>query len=170
MVDEQAKAAGHGRTSNRLPHRLRADLQQNIAALKQAFNADLKARWKRRWGESHRSQRMKYFDPSMPSNAFMKLSPSLRRAQTSIITYLRTGHAPLNRHLYRIGAADTSECPHCPRTEETVRHYLLDCPKYRKERHALGLKLLRRSHDMSYLLTSPKATGPLMTFVAATTQ
>lgn len=37
---------------------------------------------------------------------------------------LRTGHAPLNRHLHRLGKVENPFCLHCPDTEEMVHHFL----------------------------------------------
>ena len=40
-----------------------------------------------------------------------------------------TGHKGLNKHLHRINRSDTSNCPNCTDTEETVAHYNIgQCP------------------------------------------
>ena len=41
-----------------------------------------------------------------------------------------TGHIGLNKHLHRINRSDTSNCPNCTDTEETVAHYIGQCPAY----------------------------------------
>ena len=170
LVDEQAKRAASGHVTNvdRIPTRLRVDLPENTSAIKQDFNAHLKRIWKARWEKSPRRQRMQHIDPTMPSNSFMKLSKKLRRAQTSMLTYLRTGHAPLNKHLHRIGSVASPDCPHCPSVEESIRHFILECPKYRGARHIMGLKLRRDAQDIRFLLSSSKAIEPLMKFIIAT--
>ena len=44
--------------------------------------------------------------------------------------YIITGHIGLNKHLHRINRSDTSNCPKCTDTEETVAHYIGQCPAY----------------------------------------
>ena len=51
---------------------------------------------------------------------------------------------------------------------ETVKHFLLDCPFYRRERHELQMKLRRNTFSLSFLLSSPVATKPLLKFVHST--
>ena len=41
-----------------------------------------------------------------------------------------TGHIGLNKHLYRINRADSPNCPNCLDTEETVEHFIGQCPTY----------------------------------------
>ena len=41
---------------------------------------------------------------------------------------LITGHCGLNKHLYNIRKSDTSACPSCGEEEETVAHFLGQCP------------------------------------------
>ena len=36
----------------------------------------------------------------------------------------------LNKHLHRINRSDTSNCPNCTDTEETIAHYIGQCPAY----------------------------------------
>ena len=50
---------------------------------------------------------------------------------------------------------------------ETVKNFLLDCPHYRDERHALQRKLRRNTGSLSFL-SSPVAVLPLLKFVHAT--
>ena len=40
----------------------------------------------------------------------------------------------LNKHLHRINRSDTSNCPNCTDTEETVAHYIGQCPAYSRIR------------------------------------
>ena len=46
--------------------------------------------------------------------------------RTSI--HLITGHCALNKHLYKIHKTSNSECPLCGHNEETVSHFLGQCP------------------------------------------
>ena len=60
----------------------------------------------------------------------------LSRSETGVITRLRTEHIDLNVYnsvIYAKGTKTEMNCEECGRYE-TVRHYLLDCNKYEKER------------------------------------
>ena len=60
-------------------------------------------------------------------------------------------------------------CTKCDaNTEETVHHYLFECDHYQQERAPLNQKLRRKAHEISYLLTNPTATLPLLKFIHAT--
>ena len=45
-----------------------------------------------------------------------------------------TGHKGLKTHLHRINRFDTPNCPHCTDIEETVAHYIGQCPAYSRIR------------------------------------
>ncbi|KAG2340462.1 hypothetical protein BDR05DRAFT_889759, partial [Suillus weaverae] len=81
---------------------------------------------------------------------------------------LRTGHAPLNKHLHRIGKLESPHCPHCANIDETVYHVLITCPQYRRERHSLTCALGRKAMSIPFLLSDPDATPHLIRFINAT--
>jgi hypothetical protein len=83
---------------------------------------------------------------------------------------LRTGRAPLNRHLWSIKIADTPGCPACGRDEEeTVRHFLLSCPAHERARIVLRNKIgARNAGNIAMLLTERKFLKPLFKFVDST--
>ena len=45
-----------------------------------------------------------------------------------------TGHIGLNKHLHRINRSDTPNFPNCTEIEETVAHYIGQCPAYSRVR------------------------------------
>ena len=53
---------------------------------------------------------------------------------------------------------------------ETVKHFLLECPHYVRERHELRQKLRRNAGSLSFILNSPVAVLPLLKFVYTTGQ
>jgi len=53
---------------------------------------------------------------------------SLKRKDQVIIFRLRTTHVPLNAHLSRILNDHQPNCTLCNQEEETVKHFLFDCP------------------------------------------
>lgn len=111
---------------------------------------------------------MSRYNMDKPSNAFLKLISPLPKNQASLLTGLRTGHIALNAHLHRIKRADTAICPHCPTETETVKHFLLDCPHYARERQILRNTLGRDADEIPILLTDEDAVGAMLIFVEAT--
>ena len=82
-----------------------------------------------------------------------------------VLIQLRAGTAPLYDHLHRIDCAPTATCPACLLEPETVRHFLLKCPKFAVERTRHFGRLGRRSITLSYLLNSQGALKPLFAFI-----
>ncbi|KAJ3804320.1 hypothetical protein F5876DRAFT_53542, partial [Lentinula aff. lateritia] len=111
-------------------------------------------------------------DPKGTNSKFAENAGELRRKQTSILFQLRTGHVPLNSHLHRIGEADSPNCPHCDTagraTIETVKHYITECPAYRKERFCLRQKLGRQTRSLRHLLSDKKCTPHLLRYIGGT--
>jgi hypothetical protein len=102
--------------------------------------------------------------------AELALVHALPRSQSTLLIWLRTGHAPLNYHLHRIHAVESSDCAACDAAvEETVKHYLLDCPAYEQARSALRRELgVRKAGDIRFLLSDERATSPLMAYADET--
>ena len=99
--DEEAKAAARGLSSEeeRLPRAMRGQLPTSKSVARQWFNGELKKRWREHLEKSPRWPKLKRIDPTAPSNRFRKITASLPRRHVAILTQLRTGHAPLQRHL-----------------------------------------------------------------------
>jgi hypothetical protein len=83
---------------------------------------------------------------------------------------LRTGHAPLNKHLHVLKLRETPGCNACEREEEeTVRHFLLDCPAHEGARRTLRAKLgARKAGELRFLLSDKRAMAALVTYVDQT--
>jgi ribonuclease HI len=168
QADVEAKKAAEGDSSdtNLLPSFLWKSLPLSISALRQLNLLKLRKRWEHRWKSSSRESLLRSIDNSAPSKKYIRLTKPLDRRQSSILFQLRTGHIGLNHHLFRIHKAESPACPHCQGiTVETVKHFLLDCPQYRKERHALQCKLRRNAGSLSFLLSNSAAIIPLLKFV-----
>jgi len=73
------------------------------------------------------------------------------RPHASLLIQLRSGHAPLQQYLHRIRRTPSSICPSCHAAKETVRHFLLDCPTYRRQREALTRSLGRSARSIKHL-------------------
>jgi ribonuclease HI len=170
-ADKEAKKAAQGKSSDAklLPPMLRKRLPLSVPALRQSHNAKLMKRWTRRWKQSPRHRILRSIDSSAPSKKYLRLIKNLDRRQASILFQLRSGHIGLNQHLFRIRRSDTPSCPHCQdNPAESVKHFLLDCPQYARERHELRRKLRRNADSLPFLLSHPSATLPLLKYVHAT--
>ena len=170
-ADEEAKLEAQGQSSNTksLPTLRCKHLLLSISALWQSHAATLKNRWRCRWKSSERESLLRSIDNSAPSKKYLHLISGLDRCQASLLFQLRSGHIALNHHLFCIHKSKTPSCPFFQGiTVETVKHFLLDCPHYRRERHELQLKLQQNAGSLSFLLSSPVAVLPLLKFMHST--
>jgi hypothetical protein len=110
-------------------------------------------------------------DGTMPSRRYLDLLRATPRNQSTALIWLRTGFAPLRKHLHSIHAHDIDSplCASCGLEDETVRHLLLDCPTYENARRRLRAELgHRKAGDLRFLLRDWAAKGPLMHYLDAT--
>lgn len=107
-------------------------------------------------------------DKSTLSNHYQKLVKGLLRCHASILAQLRLGHAPLNQHLHRLKCIESPLCPACKMEEETVAHYLIMCPAFRKHRIPLQYELKCEAKSISTLLNDPEALRPLFRYMNRT--
>ena len=54
------------------------------------------------------------------------------RYRTAI--HLITGHAELNKHLHTMSLSNTAACPYCDNEEDTVSHFIGQCPAFMRLR------------------------------------
>ncbi|KAF7357192.1 RNA-directed DNA polymerase from transposon X-element [Mycena sanguinolenta] len=169
-IDEEAKkAAQEGSSSdNSIPPSFRGTLPWSRSARLQHYNARLKATVATEWKKSPRYHRIKPYDPSLPSNKFVKLTERMPRKLAVILVQLRTGHTILNKHLHRINRADSPICPCCKRADETIIHYLLHCPAHADARSELHRQGGRDARVLTKLLTKPELLPLLFRFIART--
>jgi len=73
----------------------------------------LKCNAQKTWQKSPQYEQMKKTDPTTPSCKYVDLITDLLQKIASILSQLRTGHAPLAKHLHRIGKSDSLICPAC---------------------------------------------------------
>jgi ribonuclease HI len=90
-------------------------------------------------------------DRALPKKHMAKVYDTLSRQDAVILVQLRTGHLGLNSHLARIRRADSTVCQ-CGAEEETVRHFLFQCPQWSAHRRALQEALGERRGDLSFAL------------------
>ena len=169
-ADEEAKKAITVGSSEarKLPKLLRKTLPCSKSAVKWAHNKKLKCLAQKDWQSSKRYDRMKKTDPTTPSNKYIDLVTTLPRKLASILSQLRTGHAPLAKHLHHIGKTNSLICPACQQSNETVQHFMLHCPAHQAARQTLRNSTGGRNIDITKLLTSPKTLHALFKYVAET--
>ncbi|KAF9806675.1 hypothetical protein IEO21_08593 [Rhodonia placenta] len=108
-----------------------------------------------RWRLSTRYARVSRIDPTLPSK------------HTSLLIQLRSGHAPLNRHLYRLGKSDSARCS-CGTDDETVPHYILRCPNWKRARAPLRRAFPPSSLQLRTLLNDREALPFLFDYIKMT--
>ena len=95
-------------------------------------------KWQRRWDHSTTGRHMYTFQPAVSVIQPKTKFPFSHSYQQTV--QLRTGYAKLKSYLYKIGHSDSAIC-NCGLAEETVSHYLLDCPDHEDPRERLAHKV-----------------------------
>lgn len=93
---------------------------------------------------------------------------NLSRRDSAVLFQLRTGHAPLNKHLFRMRCTESPTCDACGEAEETVPHYIYDCPARTTERRTLRKAAGKNWRDRAYLLSNATEMNVLMNYVMDT--
>jgi len=175
-ADTLAKQAAQGQSSPAadLPPLLCRPLPFSASAEKQAYTSEINSMWSEMWQSSPRRTRMDRIDKGFPFKNFRKIQYQLTRTQSSLLLQLRSGHIPLNAHLYRLNCSDTDKCLACsdhigvPPATETITHFLFHCPAYQNERHDLDNALGPHSRDLESILKSKKGTKDLLRYIGRT--
>jgi len=175
-ADTLAKEAASGQSSpiTQLPPLLHHPLPYSATAEKQAYTSEINAMWQEQWLSSPRRARMERIDKFFPYNKFRKILNGLTRAQSSLLIQIRSGHIPLNAHLFKLKCIDTDKCQAClPRrgaipARETITHFLFECPAYAHERFDFERALGRQSKDLELIMACKKRIRELLRFVSRT--
>jgi hypothetical protein len=113
-------------------------LPQGKAAARRNLQVTLDAQAHAVWQQSTCFGKMKEIDDSMPLKRYAKLVAELPRKKVSLIMQLRSGHIPLQAHLFRIAWAEAPDCPRCCARKETGHHFLMVCPAYMAQRQSMA--------------------------------
>ncbi|KAJ6468907.1 hypothetical protein C8R45DRAFT_837644 [Mycena sanguinolenta] len=103
----------------------------------------------------------------MPSSKFRKLTKPIPRKHASLLFQLRSHHAPLAKHLFRLNKSPSPTCPCCELCEETVDHYLHFCSAHDDTRRQLRAANRLAAYSKN-LLTDPKLLPDLFVYVQRT--
>lgn len=170
-VDIEAKAAAHGTTSEDqdLPPMLRRTLPTSKSALVQAAKSNAKEQWRIAWTGSERKLRLDEYDTEFPCKTYLRICRSLPRHQASKLIQLRTGHIPLNTYLQKRKLIDTDRCTKCQGgRRETLRHFLFECPAYRKQRSTMDKIHKLAKHNLKLILANEELTKALLQYIDST--
>lgn len=169
-ADVAAKEAAAGTSTVRkyLPTYLRKPLPSSASRLRQNMAAKLQNDARATWLASPRYTRLSRIDNSLPSKHYAQLTQNIPRRHAALLIQLRTGHAPLNKHLHRINCVPSPLCPRCENAPETVDHYLLFCPAYDRARLGLYFDGGPRTRGLAALLNDRKLLKPLFRYIHAT--
>lgn len=138
------------------------------AAARELARKRIPTQWEAGWKKSICKPKMDRIDPGMKVGKYLNLVGDWKKNRTSTITQLRTGHVPLNYHLHRIKKADSPFCPHCNDKEETIHHYLIECPAYDAERMQMQAACKNYDLPMKILLSTVEGMKATITFVQRT--
>ena len=89
---------------------------------------------------------------------------STKRTIASTIHQLRLGHGYFKSYLIRLPNYNSTRCQ-CSEPRQTVKHLLLGCPIYSRERERAGIQ---RDQTVESLLFTPRGTDILTTFLLET--
>lgn len=138
------------------------------SAVRQRLTQELKEKAKRLWQNSPRFEKMKKIDETLPSANFARITDKLPRRNCTLLMQLRSGHAPLNDFLYKIGKVSHPMCQACEMEKETTKHFLVICPRYDAIRQKIQRELKCRDVSMKTLLSNPKSMEFLFEYINGT--
>lgn len=97
---------------------------------------------------------------------------NMEKGRSAVITQLRSGHSPLNDHLFKRNMTDSPLCPKC-KVRETTEHFLLFCSKYKKARRRFRRRLREEEIKINWnntikILDSPKTFFLLSNYILET--
>ena len=89
--------------------------------------------WKTEVAKSQKGIHLLEIQDSVKFNNWVFMN---NRREEVVLSRLRTGHAATKVYLHRFGWSHESKCDNCD-AEDTIKHLLLDCPKYIHDRNKL---------------------------------
>ncbi|KAG2339961.1 hypothetical protein BDR05DRAFT_890617 [Suillus weaverae] len=107
-------------------------------------------------------------DSSIPSKHFANIIERLPCHHSSLLFQLRSGHAPLNKHLHRIVKTASATCSQCEEGNESVHHFLFSCPAYTRQHDILHRELGTKAHHMKHVLNDPDCLKSLFKYITST--
>ena len=151
-----------------MPGFLRSQMKRSTTATHAAFRLGQVALLKEVNDLSPRIRRLRTIDSKAPSRDYLSLTQQLSKAQTAVLTQLRTGHVPLQGYLGHFKLVESSSCPRCQHPVESVVHLLLSCPAYEAAHLSLLRALNLQTVSLPVLLNTPATLNSLFIFLSHT--
>ena len=90
-------------------------------------------------------------------------TPFIDRRTEVTVNQIITGHCQLNHHMAKLSDQISGNCPNCGE-EETIQHFIYECPAYKTERHFLENdieNILHRYNESGHNLDLATITGQI---------
>jgi Reverse transcriptase (RNA-dependent DNA polymerase)/Endonuclease-reverse transcriptase len=107
---------------------------------KQIKEAAKKA-WEDQWNKLANKSHLYRIIGKEINNGYALYAQLKHRSQAAQLIQLRTGHCGLNNYLARFNKIDSPKCTKCGYEQETVEHFLLECPAHWEARRDLRRKV-----------------------------
>ena len=107
--------------------------------------------WQRRWDSCHQDCHQQRIQEQVSTRNFFQCAP---RKKEVLISRLRLGRCHLDQYLFQMKKKVSGKCRTCPSKEETISHFLLECPTQELLRHHIRSKLQIQSVDLRTMLSN----------------
>lgn len=132
--------------------------------------------WFKKQHERRGPEGRETYELHQQNNSLNRIAANSRKTLAQTYYQLKSGHAVIGVYLYRIKKIEKDTCNYCSGTyRQTVRHLLLDCRKWRRERsdmwnvtRADGSRLRRGLARTKEMFGDVNATRGIMKFIQDT--
>jgi ribonuclease HI len=140
------------------------------AARSNTIHQTIKQQWQEQWTNGRKTAcqlRNTTNRPNAKPSSQIYDQLGNERRHIAWIARLRTEHCSLNQYLERFNIIDDGKCE-CGQATETVKHYLLICSKYERERDKLRRKVGAQGMRVEKLLGDARRVGDTIQFIEDT--
>ena len=106
--------------------------------------------WQKRW-DSFLDCHQRGIQEQVSTRNFFQCAP---RKKEVLISRLRLGRCHLDQYLFQMKKNVSGKCQTCPSKEETISHFLLECPTQELLRHHIRSKFQIQSVDLRTMLSN----------------
>ena len=160
-ADEEAKRAAREHTGEIVGKELKSAM---ITDIKKTIENHARERWRK--GKEGAQHHQKISTPAYFKTG-KKIYNDLTRREATTLARLRTGHCGLNLYLSKRKIIEDATCE-CGRGAETVKHFLLDCERFKTQRQALQAKIGQRHMREERLLGDKRWVKHTINYVMET--
>ena len=111
-----------------------------------------KSKHQTKWSNATDYRQTRMMCPSVRNNIWKYLK-GMSRKNIMIATQILTGHTTLRYHLFKMKIEPSAICQNCNLDNETVEHFLKDCPRYRRLRYDIFREFELRKELYKYRFT-----------------